>query len=240
MTTRAVARRRQQQGLSLIELMVGITIGLIVVAGASVLVASQLSDNRLLIAEAQVQQDLRATSDIITRELRRAGMNNRFEQSVWDPASTAHALPNTYSGDDTLSPAAGITDDEVAFAYRENENATVVTGPLGFRLNTVTGAIESLQRSGTWQELTDRNTLNVTEFAVTQLVGSRSMAPCLQPCPDGTTGCWPRVGSRAFRIVITATSRAVPRVVRRHQAIVRLRNDDVPFSDPVSPRMCPA
>jgi hypothetical protein len=29
-------------------------------------------------------------------------------------------------------------------------------------------------------------------------------------------------------------------VVRRHQAIIRVRNDDVPFSDPASPRMCPA
>lgn len=238
MRHRPLARR--QRGLSLVELMVGITIGLIVVAGASVIVAGQLSDNRLLIAEAQVQQDLRATSDIIVRELRRAGMNNRAEQSVWDPAATADPVPNVYTGDDTLVLAPGDTDDVLNFAYREQEPVTVVTGPLGFRLNTGTGAIESLQRSGAWQELTDRNTLNVTEFAVTRLPDTRGMAPCQKPCPDGTTGCWPRVGVRAFQLVITAQSRTIPAVVRRHQALVRLRNDDLTFEAPAVPRLCPA
>ena len=51
--------------------MVGVAVGLFVVAAASMLVATQLSDNRRLTLETQVQQDLRAAADIITRELRR-------------------------------------------------------------------------------------------------------------------------------------------------------------------------
>jgi len=65
--------RSAQQGLSLVELMVGITIGLFVVAAASLVVSNQLFDNRRLLLETQLQQDLRATMDIITRQLRRAG-----------------------------------------------------------------------------------------------------------------------------------------------------------------------
>ena len=53
--------------------MVGIALGLFVVAASTALVANQLGDNRRLLLETQVQQDLRASMDIITRQMRRAG-----------------------------------------------------------------------------------------------------------------------------------------------------------------------
>lgn len=65
----------RQRGLSLVELLVGISVGLFVLAGATLLLSTQLGDNRRLLLETQLQQDLRATMDIITRELRRAGVN---------------------------------------------------------------------------------------------------------------------------------------------------------------------
>ena len=67
--------------------MVGVAIGLFVVAAASMLVVTQLSDNRRLTLETQVQQDLRATADIITRELRRAGH--------WGKARTGSGMRTT-------------------------------------------------------------------------------------------------------------------------------------------------
>ena len=69
----AVLGARSQRGLSLVELMVGIAVGLFVVAGAVMVVTTQLGDNRRLLLDAQLQQDLRATLDIVTREVRRAG-----------------------------------------------------------------------------------------------------------------------------------------------------------------------
>ena len=77
------AWQRRQRGLSIVELMVGVAIGLFVVAAASMLVVTQLSDNRRLTLETQVQQDLRATADIITRELRRAGHWGKARDGVW-------------------------------------------------------------------------------------------------------------------------------------------------------------
>lgn len=70
----------RQRGLSLVELMVGITVGLFVVAAAATLVANQLSDNRRLLLETQVQQDLRATMDIITRAVSSPKRNTRFNE----------------------------------------------------------------------------------------------------------------------------------------------------------------
>ena len=75
----------RQRGLSIVELMVGIAVGLFVVAAASTLVATQLSDNRRLMLETQVHQDLRAAADIITREVRRSG--------YWNAAPTQLAVP---------------------------------------------------------------------------------------------------------------------------------------------------
>ena len=63
---------KNQFGYSLVELMVGITIGLFIVAATSLMISTQLSGNRRMLLETQLNQDLRATADIITRELRRA------------------------------------------------------------------------------------------------------------------------------------------------------------------------
>ena len=87
------------RGLSLVELMVGITIGLIVVAGATLLTATQLSDNRRLLLETQVQQDLRAAADIIAREVRRGGYNAFAHSLTWDPDQPAlQPIANPYRG----------------------------------------------------------------------------------------------------------------------------------------------
>ena len=73
--------RKTPRGLSIVELMVGITIGLFILAGASMVLTTQLGDNRRLLLEAQVQQDLRVASDLISREIRAAGYwGNAYQQ----------------------------------------------------------------------------------------------------------------------------------------------------------------
>ena len=69
----AVARLVPARGISIVELMVGITISLFILAGASLVLTTQLDSNRRLLLEAQVQQDLRTTADMISRDVRRAG-----------------------------------------------------------------------------------------------------------------------------------------------------------------------
>ena len=56
--------RSNQRGLTLVELMVGLAVGLFVLAGATLVVSSQLNDNRTLLLETQIQQDLRAKARI--------------------------------------------------------------------------------------------------------------------------------------------------------------------------------
>lgn len=80
-------RRFGQQGLGLVELMVGITIGLIVAAGASLIAVNQINEHRRLMLETQVQQDLRVTADLLQQDMRRAGFRGLAELGVWAPAS---------------------------------------------------------------------------------------------------------------------------------------------------------
>ena len=79
---------KSPQGLSIVELMVGITIGLFILAGASMVLTTQLGDNRRLLLEAQVQQDLRVASDLISREIRAAGYWGNAYQQVWAVKTT--------------------------------------------------------------------------------------------------------------------------------------------------------
>ena len=79
----AAGKRRHSRGLSLVEMMVGIAVGLFIVAGASLVTVNQISDNRRLTLETQVQQDLRAAADLVARDLRRAGYWGKAQTSMW-------------------------------------------------------------------------------------------------------------------------------------------------------------
>ena len=216
-----------QRGLSLVELMVGISVGLFVLSGATLLVSTQLGDNRRLLLETQLQQDLRATMDIITRELRRAGVYPGVSVNlVWQPGF-AQATPN---------PLAGITisDDasEVVFRYRRGG----AEGPYGFRW--ADGRIRSLL-GGAWQELTDRSAMNVTDFSVTEENAFVEQLPCPRICTDGTTSCWPTLTVRTYTVNLTAQSASDPALTRSQTSRVRVRNDVVGFNNGGG-AICPA
>lgn len=219
---------RRQRGLSLVELMVGITVGLIIVAAASLLLSTQLVENRRLVAEAQVQQDLRATADIITRELRRSGAEGEDSTllgQIWTPGAANEALPNWWST--KLAPTSG-TATTVRFDYAPAGAGTSsgVAAGFGYRLDDARGVIQTFLVAGGWQDLTDPATVEVTEFSVRRLADTSFRIPCTKPCPTtGGSACWPTVNVRALEVRITARSRTVPDVIRTHQSQVRLRND---------------
>ncbi len=223
--------RTAQAGLSLVELMVGIAIGLVVVAGAVLVTTGQLGDNRRLLLETQLQQDLRATADIIARELRRAGSTNTGQAAVWSPGS-AGAQRNVFA---TITPDA-TPASETNFSYRRSAGAV---GPYGFRLEG--NVIKTQLAAAGWQDLTDGATMRVTAFTVTPLTGPEEQIPCPRPCADGTTACWPTVTVREYQVEITAQAVVDPTVTRSIDSLVRVRNDWVRFNDPVNPdTFCPA
>lgn len=219
---------RWQRGLSLVEMMVGVAVGLIVVAGASLLMSTQLAENRRLLVETQIQQDMRAAMDIITRELRRIGAQREpvALTSLWVPGSGA-AQKNVLAESPTAA-VSGVAVDNLGFSYEPTVGAA---GPFGFRL--VNGVVQSRMGASGWQELSDANVLNVTAFTITPRNSTLLRLPCpkLCPAPLGPTDCWPQVQVREFEVAMTAQARSVPGVDRSIASNLRLRNDYVRFNN---------
>jgi type IV pilus assembly protein PilW len=218
--------RRTQRGMSIVELLVGVAVGLIVVAAATLTVATQLADNRRLLIETQVQQDLRATADIITRDVRRAG----YWGEAWRGTSIASAAAPVANPYAAMEPADDDAEhDEVSYVYADPKQPedNVVSGAetLGFRLNN--GVIESQLGDGNWQALTDAATLAVTQFAVTTDV-QQVVLPCFRACVTGGVGpCPPVQDMRLVTVAIQGRATTDASVRRTIRSQVHLRNDPV-------------
>lgn len=228
---------RRQRGLSVVELMVGVAIGLIVVAGATLVMSTQLVENRRMLMELQLQQDLRATGDIVARELRRSGgmREDLVMATVW-PSVATEVQTNPRATELTLPSSA-----EVGGSYHVDENPNYWAVP-GFELRS-DGVIYTrvgVQVSNTWQALTDARAMNVTAFRVTLTSSTAVKLPCLNPCPDGTADCWPSYQVREFRYEIEAQARSDATVKRALSGRSRVRNDVVNFYDAASNLLCPA
>ena len=90
------SRRRAMAGVSLVELMVGIAIGLIIVAGGLALLANFTGENRRLLLETRLNQDLRAAMDVVTRDLRRAGYWQASTGGMWVEGGPNVPAQNAY------------------------------------------------------------------------------------------------------------------------------------------------
>lgn len=236
---RRFAPRLKQRGLSLVELMVGISIGLFVLAAAAAMTVTQLSDNRLLLLETQVQQDLRMAADLVSRDVRRAShAGDQWVAGVWPPAGGAvsNSAPNPFA-DFVISNG----NAQVDFEYWDSRDG--LARSVGYRLQGT--RLQSQVGGGGWQDLTDPNSLRITRFNVERVQTAAGAGPvvgklpCPRLCPDGTTACWPAVQVQDVRITIEGSAVSDARVQHRITRVVRLRNDAVDFLAAGGTRSCP-
>ena len=218
----------RQRGLSIVELLVGVTLGLFVVAAAALMVSTQLAENRRFLLETQLQQDLRSTMDIITRELRRVSYNPNTAGEVWFEGKTALMSENA-SG--AIRPTSGATLSEIGFDYLRRSGET---GDFGFKHE---GYVIKSKISTQWQTMTDANVMRVTAFNVNLAAPVVYQLPCPKLCPDGTQDCWPELQLRAATVTITGQSVADTNITRTLQTQVRMRNDWTRFN---AAEVCPA
>lgn len=208
------------RGFTLVELLVGLALALLVVAGGGVLLTSQIREHRALVLEARLMQDLRTAADVVARDLRRAGYWGDAGAGVWSPAAPGRANPYT-----ALAPD-GAASDAASLRYSRDavENNVIDSNEqFGFRLRN--GAIEIQLGTGNWQAMTDATLLAVTQFVITpQQVDINLAAACPTPCPSEDETC-PRQQVRSLALQISAHALADATVTRSVQALVRVRND---------------
>ena len=228
-----------QRGMSIVEVLVGVTVGLFVVAAGAMLTSTQLVENRKLLLETQIQQDLRATADIVARDMRRAGAYWSADQSVW----CAGCTPVVPSLQTVMTPVAGPAATETVYRYVRGGG---VQGPYGFKLESERVKSRISVDVG-WQDLSDANTLRVTSFTITPRLVSEptpggalpQKMPCPKLCPDTTTNCWPTVQVREFVVDIAGESKTDASVKRSVSTVVRVRNDELELNAGAG-LICPA
>jgi len=211
---------RDERGFSIIELMVGIALALLVAAAAALLLGSNVSENRRLLVEARLTQDMRSAVDLIVRQTRRAGhWGAASTLGLWSP--TGNAMANPYA---TFTPDASASDT-IALRYSQdaNENNTVDDNEqVGFRLRN--GALEAQLGDRNWQALTDASTLVVTRLRIQPRVESVALEPVCE-CVAGTPCAAPAAQIRSVDIEITGRAANDASVLRTVRSTVRLRND---------------
>ncbi|MFG6431413.1 PilW family protein [Roseateles sp. LYH14W] len=231
----------QQRGLGLVELMVGITVGLIVAAGASMVAVNQINEHRRLMLETQIQQDLRAAADLIQQDLRRAGFRGLPGQGVWSPPMAVGTQAEKSAGVVTANKFVEMVkterNDDVSLTYlyaRDGSTGEPVDADhFGIRWNkgkeTLYVQIGSPGGAGNWQPITDPESIRITGFNID--IESKPVdlpdfcdKPCTPAAAGGVTAC-PTFEVRRVKFTITAEAKHDAKVKRTLSNVGRMRAD---------------
>lgn len=226
-----------QSGFSLTELMVGSTVGLLVIASALHLYALNVRATADTLRVSRLNQELRATLTLLHAELRRAGYW-AGEPGLTRPQDNPFHAPDN---DLRMGNAAGEAADScILYSYDANGDRRVGVGPggtagattstdnleqFGFRLRN--GQVQMRNggapfgcAGGSWQAVSDPDTA-VTRLAFALQETCINVTDTAQPCATGA----PALLRRSVRIVIEAQVRSNPDIVQHLDTTVSIAND---------------
>ena len=216
------AARGRMRGLSMVELMVALVLGLLVVAAGGTIVAASISGSRRGMVEARLAQDVRSAMDVVEREVRRAG--------YWSNATAGGVNP--YGG-----MAVSNSNAQLAYAYASKalDNTVSSTESFSIRLlrdNSAGTSTLQIQRDnqGAWESLTDPDTVRITSFSIvpdanqTRLLQAVSTCSCTCSVATPAPVC-PGALLRVFQIQITGVSQTDATLSKSMSSTVRVRND---------------
>lgn len=226
--------RLAERGMGLVELMVGITVGLIVAAGAALVATRQITEHRRLMLEVQMQQDLRVAADLLQQDLRRAGYRGLPANGVWEPqrgavpakpaASSPYTLvTQTPGGNDLFYRYARVTpgtlDVNTSNVLADNEQ-------FGIRLKDKTLFLQLGLVNGqpNWQPITDPDAVLIESFVPIVNTQQVSLADVCN-CPPG--GPCPTLTVRRVDFTIQAVAKSDSNVKRTLQVSEKIRADDI-------------
>jgi prepilin peptidase dependent protein B len=231
------------RGLSLVELLVGVTVGLFVVGGATKLVVDNLNSNRRNVLETRVNQDLRAAADLVARDLRRSGYWQNAASGLWSTAGTA-PTPNPHR-----NLTVGGTSDlgTIAYSYAKDNDDTLDNNEQ-FGYSVSAGVLNYQTASGVaLQPITDPNTLSIAADGF-KIIGTQRIVELFSYCscitqvkctaaqfaaasgvtPAGTYyATRPYTVVREYEVRIKGTSATDANVTREIRETVRVRNDEI-------------
>jgi type IV pilus assembly protein PilW len=225
---RTSGRRRStafQRGLSIVELMVGVTVGLFIVGGALTLFTRNIINSRHMLAETRLNEDLRSAVDLMTRDLRRAGYWGNAIQGTIAVGATSSTVSNPYGS--VTTPSATEIDYAFSTDPTTEDNALDNYEKFGIRLNSSTGVLQLQTSNGSWSDVTDASSLTITSLSITPTTTTLPLGQfCAKVCGVGTPNC-PTVTVRSFAIVVSGRSVSDSTLKRSLHSTVRVRNDQI-------------
>jgi len=172
----------KQYGISLVELMISMTLGLASITAMASLVGHGIALNSSLLAKSRLDEEMNAVVAVVSHDLKRSGYYALTKEMAENPTD----FSNPFDG--SLSVAAYTAEPInscINFAYDRNKNGLLDTSPnnemYGFRLRDhaveirLSGA--ACDESG-WHDLTDPKVVQVT--ALTFMVEQRSVQQVIQ------------------------------------------------------------
>ncbi len=237
--------RKKSLGMSLVELMIAMAIGLVVIGSVLAFTLSSLTSNTEYVQATRLSQELRNSMDLVSRELRRTGYDENSMSLLLKTITTPSPFAPIFTADILNSDINAATDDCIIYAY-DRAGGTPGT------INLASGEIRGLRRATT--------TINGVAIGVIEIAqSSAGITPtCNGTAVDYTTypaSCtgngWcalsdPRqINITAFNLTVTRTVPAdtinlqirdidisiqgtlpgMPDVVRGVQSSVKIRSD---------------
>jgi len=111
---------RRQQGLSILELLIAMALGLAVLAGVLQMTSLLMDSNRSTLQVTRLEQDLRTVMDIIVQDIRRAGSFPAAAADLGHPVRFVQdqPAPPMIEGEPLR---AGLSGASISYAYRETD-----------------------------------------------------------------------------------------------------------------------
>jgi prepilin peptidase dependent protein B len=202
---------RNQRGFTLVELMVGLVVGLIVIGGSLAIFLSSLSNSNYTLKMAKLNQDLTSVMQLMVNEVRRAG----------------------YTSDISITPtpamdyAADSANSCFLYSHGDKDGNVVKRG---FNL---TGSVLMMREDPTLcnftggDAVTDVNSMTVTNFGIDD-----SRSKCVYVSDSSENTCTTAVASglayikiREIEISLSAKSATDDTIFSTMTESVRVRND---------------
>lgn len=216
----------REKGYTLIELMIGLLVGLIVLSGVIYAFLATLLSSRDIVNSARLNAELSTLSGLIVGDVRRAG--------YWASTVASAASPFKNGTDVDL---AIIGTDCVLISYDRDENRTISDDErVGFKWVSAAGDSYIQRRSigsvmshcnedsdNHWSDLTDRNFLFITNFSVAS--GSAPGGNCATLASTACASAASRVIVRYVDIEVTAKVKGDGEWKGRFSDSVRVSNN---------------
>lgn len=228
---------KSAHGFSLVELMIGSTLGLLVIAGALHLYLSNINATAHTLRASRLHQELRASHDLLVRDLRRSGYW-AGEPMIDRPFDNPFQLPynDLRLGHHSDEPA----DSCVLFSYDLNADKQVGVGTAGsaaaqhnhvnleqFGLRLRNGQLQLRNGgagldcgSGTWQGISDPDT-EITQLSFQLIEQCIALDPTASGCAPGA----PALLRRRIALHLAARSRSDNSITHQLNSEALIGND---------------